>query len=109
MLPPVEDSTRSLSDDGSSYLSRAFEHYLRMRQIRHIRCAPHHPQTNGKVERFHETLKARLNLVVYTSPEELRRALAEFIEFYHHSRYHEGIGDVTPANVYYGRREEILK
>ena len=75
-----------------------------MRQIRHIHCAPHHPQTNGKVGRFHETLKARLNLLVYTSPEELRRALAEFIEFYNHSRYHEGTGDVTPVDVYYGRR-----
>ena len=106
---PVKDRTRLLSDNGSSYLSRAFEDYLRMRQIRHIRCSPHHPQTNGKIERFHETLKARLNLLVYTSPEELRRALAEFIEFYNYRRYHEGIGNVTPADVYYGRREEILK
>ena len=39
-----------------------------MLEIRHIRCAPHHPQTNGKIELFHETLKARLNLLVYTSP-----------------------------------------
>jgi hypothetical protein len=66
-------------------------------------------QANGKIERFHETLKARLNLLVYTSPEELRRALAEFIEFYNYRRYHEGIGNVTPADVYYGRREEILR
>ena len=106
---PVADRTRLLSDNGSSYLSRAFEDYLRMRRIRHIRCAPHHPQTNGKIERFHETLKARLNLLVYTSPEELRRALAEFIAFYNQQRYHEGIGSVTPADVYYGRREEILR
>jgi transposase InsO family protein len=47
-----------------------------MLKIRHIRCAPHHPQTNGKIERFHETLKARLNLLVYTSAEQLREALA---------------------------------
>jgi predicted nucleic acid-binding protein len=107
--PAISGRTRLLSDNGSSYLSRAFEDYLRMRQIRHIRCAPHHPQTNGKIERFHETLKARLNLLVYTSPEELRRALAEFIEFYNHWRYHEGIGNVTPADVYYGRGAEILK
>ena len=67
------------------------------------------PQTNGKIERFHETLKARLNLLVYTSPEELRAATAEFIEFYTHRRYHEGVSNVTPADVYYGQREEILK
>jgi len=76
---------------------------------RHIYCSPCHPQTNGKLERFHETLKARPNLLVFTSPEALREATAEFIEFYRYRRYHEGIGNVTPADVYYGRREEILK
>src|SRR5258708_36277611 len=80
-----------------------------MVEIRHIRCAPHHPQTNGKIERFHETLKARPNLLVYTSAEQSRAALREFIEFYNHRRYHEGIGNVTPSDGYYGRREEILK
>jgi len=106
---PVEDRTRLVSDNGSSYLSHAFEDYLRMLEIRHLHCAPHHPQTNGKIERFHETLKARLNLLVYTSPEQLRAAMAEFIEFYNRRRYHEGIGNVTPADVYYGRREQILR
>jgi putative transposase len=105
----VGDRARLLSDNGSGYLARVFEEYLRLLQMRHIRCAPHHPQTNGKIERFHETLKARLNLLVYPSPEKLREALGEFIEFYNRRRYHEGIGNVTPADVYYGRREEILK
>ena len=80
-----------------------------MQSIRHIRCSPHHPQTNGKLERFHQTLKTRLNVLVYTSPEALARALAEFIEYYNQTRYHEGIGNVAPADVYYGRREEILR
>ncbi len=106
---PVEDRTRLVSDNGPGYLAHAFEDYLRLLAIRHIRCSPHHPQTNGKIERFHETLKARLNLLVYTSPEQLRAAMAEFIEFYNQKRYHEGIGNVTPADVYYGRREAILK
>lgn len=65
--------------------------------------------TNGKIERFHQTLKARVNLLVYTSPEQLRAGMVEFIEFYNHRRYHEGIGNVTPSDVYYGRREEILR
>ena len=80
-----------------------------MLEIRHIRCAPHRPQTNGKIERFHEALKARLNLLVYTSAEEPRRAMGGFVEFYNQRRYHEGIGNVTPADVYCGRREAILK
>jgi len=106
---PVEDRTRFLSDRGPGFLARALEDYLRMLEIRHIYCSPYHPQTNGKLERFHETLKARLNLLVFTSPEALRAAMGEFIEFYNYHRYQEGIGNVTPADVYFGRREEILK
>ena len=106
---PIEDRTKLLSDHGSGYLARAFEEYLRMLAIQHIYCAPHHPQTNGKIERFHETLKARMNLLVYTSPDELRRTMHDFIEYYNYRRYHEAIGNVTPADVYYGRREEILR
>jgi putative transposase len=105
----MEDRTRFLSDRGPGFLAQALEDYLRMLEIRHIYCSSHHPQTNGKLERFHETLKARLNLLVFTSPEALGAAMAEFIEFHNHRRYHEGIGNVTPADVYYGHREEILK
>ena len=91
---PIEDRTQLLGDHGSGYLARVFEEYLRMLAIRHIYCAPHHPQTNGKIERFHETLKARMNLLVYTSPDELRRTMQDFIEYYNHRRYHEAIGNV---------------
>ena len=106
---PVEDRTKLLSDRGSGYLTRVFEEYLEMLGIRHIYCAPHHPQTNGKIERFHETLRARMNLLIYTSPEELRRTMQEFIVYYNYHRYHEAVGNVTPADVYYGQREEILR
>jgi transposase InsO family protein len=106
---PVADRTRLLSDRGLGYRARAFEDYRRILAIRHTYCSPYHPQTNGKLERFHEALKARLNLLVFTCPEALRAAMAEFIEFYNYRRYHEGIGNVTPADVYFGRREEILK
>ena len=63
---PVEDRSRLVTDNGPGFLAQAFEDYLRMLALRHIRCSPHHPQTNGKLERFHETLKARVNLLVYT-------------------------------------------
>jgi putative transposase len=94
---------------GPGFLARALEDYLRLLEIRYVYRSPYHPQTNGKLERFHETLKARLNLLVFTSPEALRAAMVEFIEFCNHRRYHEGIGNVTTADVYYGRREEILQ
>ena len=106
---PVQDKTRLLTDNGPGFIAQALEDYLHMQSIRPIRCSPHHPQTNGKRERFHQTLKTRLNVLVYSSPEELHRAMAEFIEYYNHRRYHEGIGNVAPADVYYGRREEISR
>jgi transposase InsO family protein len=76
---PSVERARLLTDRGSGYLAAAFEDYLRAVGIRHIYCGPHHPQSNSKLERFHETLKARLNLLVYTSPEILRAAMAAFI------------------------------
>jgi putative transposase len=73
---------------------------------RHTRSPP---QTNGKIERFPRNAQARMNLLVYTSPYELRRTMQDFIAYYNHRRYHEAIGNVTPADVYYERREEILR
>lgn len=105
---PMNARARLVTDHGSGYLAGAFEDYLRALGIRHVYCSPHHPQTQGKLERFHETLKARLNLLVYTSPGRLHAAMADFIDFYNHRRYHEGLDNVTPADVYYARREAIL-
>jgi Integrase core domain len=101
-------SSSLLSDNGLGYLSHAFAGYLRLLGIRHIVSAPYHPQTNGKIERYHRTLKGQVKLVVYETPTVLERAIADFVEFYNYLRYHKGIGNVTPADVYYGRRDEIL-
>ncbi|MBI3668410.1 MAG: transposase family protein [Acidobacteria bacterium] len=72
---PGEDRTRLVSDDGPGFLAHASEDYVRMLAIRHIRCSPYHPQTNGKFEQFLETLKARRNVLVYTSLDSLRVAV----------------------------------
>jgi transposase InsO family protein len=106
---PVEDRTKLLSDNGAGYVSRAFGDYLRLVGIGHILSAPFHPQTNGKVERYQQSLKREVNQLPYELPSELDRAIAAFVDYYNYRRYHKALGDVTPADVLYGRREEILE
>jgi len=106
---PVEDRTKLLSDNGAGYVSRAFRDYLRLVGIRHILAAPFHPQTNGKVERYQQSLKREVNQIPYELPSQLERAIADFVDYYNYRRYHKALGNVTPADVLYGRREEILE
>jgi putative transposase len=106
---PIEDRTVLLSDNGSGYLSRQFGDYLRLVGIKHIIASPYHPQTNGKIERYHRTIKGELNLVPYEVPGDLEKAIAEFVKYYNYRRYHEGLGDVTPYDVYTGRHLEVIQ
>ncbi len=70
---------------------------------------PLHPQTQGKIERYHRSMKSVVKLDNYYHPEELRNAIGQFVEYYNHFRYHESLENVTPADVYLGRQEAILK
>jgi len=106
---PVEDRTVLLSDNGSGYLSRQFGEYLRLVGIRHIVASPYHPQTNGKIERYHRTIKGEINLVPHEMPSELEDAIRSFVSYYNYQRYHEGLGNVTPYDVYTGRHLDVLE
>ena len=106
---PVTDRTRLLSDNGPGYVSRAFRDYLGMVGIKHILATPFHPQTNGKLERYHQTLKRDVNQVLYELPTDLEAAIAAFVSYYNYRRYHKALGNVTPSDVLKGRREEILQ
>ncbi len=106
---PVTDRTRLLSDNGPGYVSRAFRDYLGMVGIRHILAAPFHPQTNGKLERYHQTLKRDVNQLPYEVSSDLEAAIVAFVSYYNYRRYHKALGNVTPSDVLRGRREEILQ
>jgi len=105
---PVQDRTVLLSDNGAGYISSQFNEYLRLVGIRHITASPFHPQTNGKIERYHRSLKGAINLQLYDMPIQLKEAIEAFVEYYDHRRYHEGLGNVTPWDVYTGKHLEII-
>lgn len=84
----IEDRTVLLSDNGARYLSRQFGEYLRLVGMRHIVASPYHPQTNGKIERYHRTIRGDIGLVPYEMPGELREAIKDFIEYYNYRRLH---------------------
>ena len=99
---------RLLSDNGPCYLAVELKEYLEKRSIKHIRGAPFHPQTQGKIERYHRTLKNVINLENHYFPWELEKAIEEFVEHYNNHRYHESINNLTPADMSFGRDKEIL-
>ena len=105
---PVVHRPRLLSDNGPCYVSAELATYLQAKGFSHTRGAPYHPMTQGKIERYHRSLKNVVKLDHYYSPWELERALARFVEAYNHRRYHESLQNVTPADVYFGRQAAIL-
>ena len=104
----VVNKPRLLSDNGSSYISSDLAEWLKDRGIAHVRGAPCHPQTQGKIERWHQTLKNRILLENYYLPGDLTAQIAPFVEHYNHRRYHESLQNLTPADVYFGRGRTIL-
>jgi putative transposase len=76
--------------------------------VNSTRGAPYHPQTQGKIERYHRTLKNVVRLRNYYLPWELEQEIGRFVEYYNHERVHESLDNVTPADVYHGRHQEIL-
>jgi putative transposase len=104
----VQRRPRLLSDNGPSYLSAQLGAWLEERGMRHTRGKPYHPMTQGKIERYHRSLKNQILLENYYLPGQLEARLAEFVDFYNTRRYHESLGNLTPADIYFGRGPTIL-
>lgn len=94
---------------GSCYISGDLAEWLEGQKMKHIRGEPLHPQTQGKIERWHQTMKNRVLLENYYLPGDLERQIGSFVEHYNNQRYHESLNNVTPADVYFGRDKAILR
>jgi transposase InsO family protein/transposase-like protein len=106
----TKQKPKLLSDNGSCYIATELKSYLKDNyQIDQVHGRPNHPQTQGKIERYHRTMKNVVKLDNYYAPEELESALEKFVHIYNNERYHESLKNLTPADVYFGRGEEILK
>jgi putative transposase len=104
----VAHRPRLLSDNGPSYIAGDLAEWLKDRGMDHVRGAPFHPQTQGKIERWHQTLKNRILLENYYLPGDLETQIDAFVDHYNYHRYHEAIANLTPADVYFGRGKTIL-
>jgi len=103
----VRHRPRLLSDNGPCYISNELREYLAEREMEHTRGQPYHPQTQGKIERYHRTMKNVVKLRNYYLPDELEREIGRFVDHYNNERVHESLDNVTPADVYHGRHREI--
>jgi transposase InsO family protein len=104
----VEHRPRLLSDNGSCYVSGELRSFLESRHIEHTHSAPYHPMTQGKIERYHRSMKNIVNLQNYFLPSQLETEIASFVNYYNNQRYHESLDNLTPADVYFGRAKEVL-
>lgn len=104
-----EDIVTVLTDNGPCYIANDFDEYLDGIGVKHIRGRALHPQTQGKIERYHRSMKNVIKLENYFFPWLLKRRLQEFVDYYNNHRYHESLDNLTPADVYFGRGDEVLK
>jgi putative transposase len=101
---------RIISDNGPQFISKDFKEFIRLSGFKHVRTRPYHPQSNGKVERFHGTIKSEeIRRNSYLSIEDARRHIAAYVHHYNTQRLNSAIYYLTPEDVLMGRTEERLK
>jgi len=100
---------RIISDNGPQFIARDFKEFIRICGMTHVRTSPYYPQSNGKIERWHKTLKGEcIRVKTPLSLDDARRIVAEFVTHYNEARLHSAIGYVTPKDRLEGRQGEIF-
>lgn len=104
----VRHRPRLLSDNGPCYVSKELKAYLEKQQMKHTRGKPYHPMTQGKIERYHRTMKNLIKLQNYWFPDDLERSITSFVKWYNNERVHESLDNITPHDMYHGKKRDIL-
>ena len=103
-------SPRIISDNGPQFIAKDFKAFIRICGMTHVRTSPYYPQSNGKIERWHKTLKSRcLRPKTPLSIDDAKRLVAEFVDYYNNVRLHSAIGYVTPKDKIEGREKDIFQ
>ena len=106
-FPGVEP--RIISDNGPQFIAKDFKHFVRLCGMKHVRTSPYYPQSNGKIERYHRTIKAQcIRPLSPLSLDDAKRGVAKFVEDYNTVRLHSAIGYVTPQAMLEGRQQAIF-
>lgn len=102
------EKPRIISDNGPQFVARDFQQFIRLVGITHVRTSPYYPQSNGKLERWHGSLKREcIRPTCPASLDDARRRVAAFVEHYNHVRLHSAIGYITPADQLNGLAQVI--
>lgn len=105
-----ESRPRIISDNGPQFIAKDFKEYIRLTGMSHVRTSPFYPQSNGKLERYHKTIKTEcIRPKVALSLEDARNQLADYIRFYNDERLHSAIGYIAPNDKLGGRDRQIFK
>ena len=100
---------RVISDNGPQFISKDFKEFIRISGMTHVRTSPYYPQSNGKLERYHKTIKGTcIRVRTPLSLEDARDIVADFVDHYNTRRLHSAIGYITPKDKLEGRAETIL-
>ncbi len=100
---------RMISDNGPQFISKDFKEFIRISGMTHVKTSPYYPQSNGKLERYHRTIKSTcIRARTPLSLQDARNSVADFVDHYNTRRLHGAIGYITPKNKLDGRAEKIL-
>ena len=104
-----EAKPRIITDNGPQFIAKDFKEFIRICGMTHVKTSPYYPQSNGKIERWHKSLKSEcIRKKVPLSLEDARRVVEEYVHHYNNVRLHSAIGYITPMDKLAGRENEIF-